>query len=118
MPVHEHLISSGFIDFVKGSSDGHLFCSMGNDGTIDGPAAGVYSRLRHEALNIVGDEDVQPLHAWRYTFKTYGLEAGVQEITLDAISNHAPKHQGGKYTKVTLKTRAEAMAMFPRYAMD
>jgi hypothetical protein len=28
---------------------------------------------------------------------------------LDAISNHTSKHQGGKYMKVTLKARAEAM---------
>lgn len=118
VPVHEHLIAIGFIDFVTGSPDGHLFCGLGTDGTINGPAAGVYSRLRNEALTIVGDEDVQPLHAWRYTFKTYGLEAGIQEITLDAISNHAPKHQGGKYTKATLRARAEAMAAFPRYPVD
>jgi hypothetical protein len=43
------------------------------------------------------------------------LEAGIEEAVLDAISNHAPKHQGGKYTKVTLKARAEAMAKFARY---
>ncbi|MGM4895940.1 DUF6538 domain-containing protein [Tardiphaga sp. 839_C3_N1_4] len=118
VPVHEHLISIGFVDFVTRSPKGYLFCGVGKDGTIDGPAGGVYSRLRKEAVTIVGEEDVQPLHAWRYTFKTYGLEAGIQEITLDAISNHAPKHQGGRYTRVTLKARAEAMAQFPRYVTD
>ena len=64
---------------------------------------------------MVDDTGVAPNHAWRYTFKKYGTEAGIQEHILDAISNHSPKHQGGKYTKVTLKARAEAMGGVPRY---
>lgn len=114
VPIHEHLIAEGFLDFVASSEDGHLFCQPKNDGTVLGPVTGVYSRIRMMVREVM-KENVQPNHAWRYTFKTYGFEAGIQEMTLDAISNHAPKHQGGKYTKVTLKTRAEAIARFPRY---
>lgn len=117
VPVHDHLIAEGFLEFVKGSQDGHLFCELGADGTITGPAGGVYKRVRDFVREVIDDKDVAPLHAWRYTFKTYGLEAGIQEITLDAISNHAPKHQGGEYTKVTLRARAEAMARFRRYSL-
>lgn len=114
VPVHEHLVSEGFIEFVKESKTGHLFCDPNEDGTLDGPAEGVYSRIRkmvREALK----EAAQPTHGWRYTFKTYGMEVDIQEHVLDAISNHEAKHQGGKYTKVTLKARAEAMRRFPRY---
>ena len=68
--------------------------------------------------DVVKDPGLQPNHAWRYTFKTFGLEAGVEEAILVAISNHAPKHQGGRYTKVTLKARAVGMAKFPRYHTD
>jgi integrase len=118
VPIHEHLIATGFVDFVNGAKAGHLFCDPGKDGTIAGPAEGVYSRVRELVREVVDDKNVQPNHAWRYTFKTYGLEAGIQEHILDAISNHSPKHQGGKYTKVTLKARAEAMAKFPRYPTD
>lgn len=114
VPVHEHLVATGFVDFVNNSKAGHLFCDPGEDGTIEGPAAGVYSRVRNMVREVVKGA-VQPNHAWRYTFKTYGLEAGIQEHILDAISNHSPKHQGGKYTKVTIKARADAMARFPRY---
>lgn len=60
---------------------------------------------------------VQPNHGWRYTFKTYGLDAGIQEAILDALSNRAPKHEGGKYMQVTLKARVEAMKRFPRYTV-
>lgn len=115
VPVHEHLVAAGFIDFVTEAQGNYLFCNIGKDGTILGPADGVYRRVNSFVREVITDPNVQPLHAWRYTFKTYGLEAGIEEAVLDAISNHAPKHQGGKYTKVTLKARAEAMAKFPRY---
>jgi hypothetical protein len=65
----------------------------------------------------VPDRRVQPNHAWRYTFKTYGHEAGLSELTLDAICGHAARTKGQDYTKVTLKTRMEAMASFPRYSV-
>lgn len=115
VPVHEHLVAEGFIDFVEASDDGPLFCQIGADGTIQGSAGGIYSRIRNRVREVVTDKDVQPNHAWRYTFKSFGHEAGITEGTLDALSNHAPRHQGGEYTKVTLKARAEAMARFPRY---
>lgn len=116
VPVHEHLEATGFVDFVKAAKDGHLFCNLAKDGSITGPAEGVYKRI-YTMVSEVAPSGVQPNHAWRYTFKTYGLEAEIEEAVLDAISNHAPKHQGGKYTKVTLKARADAMAKFPRYTV-
>jgi integrase len=115
VPVHEHLVATGIIDFVNGSKAGHLFCDPGKDGTIEGPAGGVYKRVYEMVRKIAPSDMCQPNHAWRYTFKTYGLEAGIELLTLNAISNHSPRTQGEMYTKVTLRTRAAAMAKFPRY---
>lgn len=116
VPVHEHLITTGFIDFVNSAKAGHLFCDPGKDGSIEGPADGIYKRVYEMVREVAPKEMRQPNHAWRYTFKTYGLEVGIELLTLNAISNHAPKTQGEAYTKVTLKTRSEAMKKFPRYA--
>lgn len=118
VPVHQHLIDTGFVAFVDGAKGGHLFCNLDKNGEITGPKQGVYKRIRDMVREVVKDPEIAPNHAWRYTFKSLGLEAGIEEAVLDAISNHAPKHQGGKYTKVTLKTRADAMAKFPRYTID
>jgi integrase len=118
VPVHEHLIALGFVEFVKDAKEGPLFCDAGDDGTITGPADGVYSRIRDAVRQVVSDPHVQPNHAWRYTFKTYGYEAGVDALTLDAICGHSAKTKGQDYTKVTLKKRTEAMASFPRYVMN
>jgi integrase len=115
VPIHEHLVAEGFIDFVRASRDGPLFCNIGNDGTIEGPAAGIYNRIRTFIRAVVPDPNIAPNHAWRHTFKTLGIEADIQEINLDAICGHGARHEGRKYSHVTLKARAEAMGKFPRY---
>jgi integrase len=118
VPVHEHLIDIGFVDFVQQSKPGHLFCEVSKDGTIGGPAEGVYKRIRDAVRQAVPDARVQPNHAWRYTFKTYGHDAGLNELTVDAICGHAARTKGETYRGITLKKRMEAMATFPRYEID
>jgi integrase len=115
VPIHQHLIALGFLDLVERAKDGPLFCELGKYGTTTGPAEGVYKRVLELVRSAVPDPKVQPNHAWRYTFKTYGYEAGLDHLTLDAICGHAAKTKGNDYTKVTLKKRMEAMASFPRY---
>jgi integrase len=117
VPIHQHLIETGFIEFVRSAPTGHLFCDVSKDGTINGPAEGVYSRLRAFTRSIITDKNVQPMHAWRYTFKTRGLEAGIEALVLDAICGHAPSHIGAAYMQVTLKKRIEALDQFPRYPL-
>ena len=109
------MIALGFLDFVQSANEGPLFCELGKDGTTTGPAEGVYSRVLAVVRSVIPDPNVQPNHAWRYTFKTYGYEAGLDHLTLDAICGHSAKTKGNDYTKVTLKKRIEAMALFPRY---
>ena len=114
VPVHQHLIALGFLDLVERAKEGPVFCEIGKDGTTTGPAQGVYNRVLALVRSVVPDPNVQPNDAWRYTFKTYGYEAGLDHLTLDAICGHSAKTKGND-TKVTLKKRIEAMALFPRY---
>lgn len=117
VPVHEHLIATGFIEFVQQSRPGHLFCDIGKDGSTAGPADGVYKRVYSMVRGVLEGKQVQPNHAWRYTFKTYGHEAGLNELTVDAICGHAARTQGEKYRGITVKKRLEVMAAFPRYKL-
>ncbi|KQW21244.1 hypothetical protein ASC80_14140 [Afipia sp. Root123D2] len=61
-------------------------------------------------IKALREDRGQPNHAWRYIFKTRGLEAGIKEAVLDAISGHAlsikAAHQGHA------QGAAEAMAKF------
>lgn len=117
VPVHEHLIATGFIEFLQRSKSGHLFCDLGTDGSTAGPADGVYKRVYTMVRGVVTDERVQPNHAWRYTFKTQGHDSGLNDLTVDAICGHAARTQGEAYRGVTVKKRIEAMAAFPRYKL-
>jgi integrase len=117
VPVHQHLIATGFIEFVQQAKPGHLFCDVGRDGTTAGPADGVYKRVYTMVREVLKDAPVQPNHAWRYTFKTHGSDAGLHDLTVDAICGHAARTQGEKYRGITVKKRMEVMAAFPRYSL-
>jgi integrase len=117
VPVHEHLVSLGFIDFVGQSKPGHLFCDVGKDGTTAGPADGVYKRILTMVRGVVPDPRIQPNHAWRYTFKSVAHAVGLDWLTVDAICRHSAKSQGQNYRKVALETMVEAMSAFPRYSL-
>lgn len=118
VPLHEHLVALGFLDFANGAGDDHLFCSPNSAGDISGSAEGVYNRLREFVRGEVSDPNVAPNHAWRSTFKTAGVENHIPEVTLDAICGHGSSSVGRKdYTRVTLKARIEAIKKFPRYSL-
>lgn len=117
VPVHEHLIAAGFIEFLQQSKPGHLFCDIGEDGTTNGPADGVYKRILTMVRSVVKDTRVQPNHAWRYTFKVHGHDAGLDPLTVDAICGHAARTQGEAYRGITVKKRMEVMSAFPRYKL-
>ncbi|MGY4511365.1 DUF6538 domain-containing protein [Bradyrhizobium sp. USDA 3650] len=117
VPVHEHLIATGFIEFWQQSKPGHLFCDVGKDGTTAGTADGVYKRVYTMVRGVLPDSRVQPNHAWRYTFKTHGHDAGLNDLTVDAICGHAARTQGEAYRGITVKKRLDVMAAFPRYKL-
>ena len=118
VPVHEHLIAIGFIEYLEQSKPGHLFCDVGKDGTTTGPADGVYKRITDMVRGVIPDRRVQPNHAWRYTFKTHGHDTGLDNLTVDAICGHAARTMGEKYRGITVKKRMEVMAAFPRYSVE
>jgi hypothetical protein len=53
-----------------------------------------------------------------HLFKTVRFEIGKQERMLDAICGHTPRHLGGTFGDVTLKTMAENIGRMPRFAVD
>lgn len=117
VPLHPHLIDLGFVNFVDASGEGHLFVNVRKGSSPAGAVDGVYSRIRQFVRAVVPDSNVQPNHAWRYTFKTRGLDAEIEPLVLDVICGHAPGTKGDGYTKATLKKRIAAMRKFPRYSL-
>ena len=79
-------------------------------------AAQVRQRLAKWVRDLgVNDQELQPNHAWRHTFKQVADRAGISERMSDSITGHAHKSVGAGYGEPTLEDRAEAMKKFPRY---
>ncbi|MDF0584955.1 hypothetical protein [Bradyrhizobium yuanmingense] len=85
---------------------------------IDPRALGVCNavktaRSKVNAFVRAKDKNVDPSHGWRHHFKTVGIEQGVETRVLDAIQGHAPRNVSEGYGDVTIKAKANAMALFP-----
>ena len=117
IPLHPHLIEMGFSEYVKAAKGERLFLWQ-DDTDIQKALKYAIKILRSFIRTIITDPDVQPNHAWRHTFKTYGTEAGVSDKVLDAICGHAPRTVGESYGGVTIQAKAKAIKIFPRFKAD
>jgi integrase len=126
VPLHEHIIEQGFLDFVRSRRDGPLFYNPRNDATPDDPtkpkrarSVTLVNRLATwvRALGVT-DKEIQPNHAWRHTFKARALRFGMREHIVDAICGHAPASVGRSYSTPTLADKAAELRKFPRYEFD
>jgi integrase len=126
VPIHEHLIEQGFLEFVKASGDGPLFYNEAKkpaaaDDPTNPPVAR-YSRARGrlgEWVRSLGvsDAEVLPTHGFRHAFKATAHRASLSEKVIDAIVGHMPASVGRAYGAPTLQDKADTLARFPRYAV-
>jgi integrase len=128
VPLHEHQVAQGFLKFVSDHAKGPPFYSMAwrrkredNSKQKKPPYAQVRQRLADWVRSVsvgVDDENVQPNHAWRHTFKQIADRAGISERMSDYITGHAHKSVGAAYGAPTLEDMAEALKKFPRYVVE
>jgi len=111
IPVSEHLIALGFLEFVN-SSKGALFPDIPR-GTY-GKASSAFSRWWSKRVKSKGISIAQPAHAFRHAFKTEMRALGVADSISDAITGHSAKTEGGRYGSVPLATKKEAIDKLSR----
>jgi len=111
IPVSEHLIALGFLEFVN-SSKGALFPDIPR-GTY-GTASSAFSRWWSKRVKSKGISIAQPAHAFRHAFKTEMRALGVADSISDAITGHSAKTEGGRYGSVPLATKKEAIDKLSR----
>ncbi|WP_052026948.1 site-specific integrase [Rhodovulum sp. PH10] len=124
VPLHEHLLAQGFLEFVRGSGEGPLFYNEGRDkrgkDDLTNPSKPRYVKTRERlaawvrSLGVT-DPELRPNHAWRHTFKQIADRCGISERVSDAITGHAPTTVGREYGAPTLGDMAKALERFPRY---
>lgn len=126
VPIHEHLIEQGFLDFVHEVGKGPLFYHPRTTKQPDDPLKPRRSRAATTRAHLgswvrslgVTDTEVKPNHAWRHTFKQMASRVGIAETVHDEITGHEQASEGRKYTRPTMEDMADALKKFPRYNLD
>jgi integrase len=126
VPLHEHLIEQGFLDFVMANGSGPLFFNEEKSAPkkpIDptNPPKPRYVKAREHLADwvrntvCIKDPEVRPNHAWRHTFRQRASRYKMREHVVDVICGHAPLSEGRGYNVPTLTDMAEELKLFPRY---
>ncbi len=70
----------------------------------------------------VNDPNISPTHAFRNTWKTYALLAGIDKVVRDFVQGHAPETVGDAYTQLEgetgFKILLREMDKFPRIEIN
>jgi integrase len=122
VPLHEHLVEQGFIQFVGEMGSGPLFYTPGpataGPEPVQSPAERTRGRLGQWVRSLgITDPELRPNHAWRHTFKARAERSGMSEKYSDAITGHAPPTAGRAYGKPIPEDLAEAVRKFPQYRL-
>jgi integrase len=129
VPIHLHLIEMGLVEFIEAEGEGPLFSDVGalrRKGSDDPsnprrfPHEKVANKLAGWVRELgVNDPGIKPNHAWRHTFKTRALVAGIDSVVADFICGHSPKTVGDAYYALEgdagWPALVRAIDAFPRY---
>jgi integrase len=123
VPIHQHIVEQGFMEFVKLRGKKPLFYDPKEDNDPSDPLnpkrpRPVTVRQRLAAWvrkQGVSDKELSPNHAWRHTFKQIADRADISERMSDYITGHKHRTEGARYGAPTLEDMAAALGKFPRY---
>ncbi|WP_425352810.1 site-specific integrase [Agrobacterium bohemicum] len=105
VPLHPHIISAGFMDFVRARGAGPLFYGA-RSGKIaiktreeqKHPSKGVSNRLGAWVRNLgITDERKAPTHSFRHWFKSEMMRLEVSDKLVDKIQGHSDKNDSSGY---------------------
>lgn len=119
VPLHDHLVEQGFLDFARAKGKGPLFYRTDRQrgaSSAHPTYVKVGGKLAEWVRAIgVDDTNIQPNHGWRHRFKTVGRTVGVDSAKLDAIQGHAPSSEGDGYGGFLPDALKPEIDKFPRY---
>ncbi|HEV2510373.1 hypothetical protein [Bosea sp. (in: a-proteobacteria)] len=123
VPLHEHVIEIGFLDYVRSVGKGPLFIDPPEVSGRTETASRDASEVRASGVAVFIRSkaklrpNVDPNHGWRGTWKSIAASFGIEERYRDAITGHTPGTVARKYEKPTTAELVEVMKMFRRYSL-
>lgn len=116
VPLHPHLIESGFVDEVA-KRKGNLFFdpSQHRGGSNAHRQSKKVGQRLCDWVRELGIEGVAPNHGWRHRFKTQARFVDMDREMRDAIQGHAPKTEGEAYGDFPVRALMREIEKLPRY---
>ncbi|WP_345822594.1 DUF6538 domain-containing protein [Methylobacterium fujisawaense] len=119
VPLHDHLIEQGFLDFARAKGPGPLFYRVNPKrpaSAANPPYVKVGGKLAEwvRAIGVI-NPSLQPNHGWRHRFKTVGRGVGIDSAKLDFIQGHAPRTEGEEYGGFLPTALKPEIDKIPRY---
>lgn len=121
VPIHRHLITQGFLNFVREREGSPLFFDAEklNDERLivhQTRAEGLAEWARKAAKMEIGS--VAPNHGWRHRFKTECRRISMDREVRLYIQGHAFKMEGEKYGFFPVDVTSAWIELFPTYHVD
>jgi integrase len=126
VPLHEHLIEQGFIEFAKRAGPGPQFYDPGARRKADDdptnprrrPWSKASDKLSEWVRGLgVTDPGSSPNHAWRHTYKRRAARAGIERRIRFAMCGHVSGDEGDRYETPSVEDMAVEGRKFPRFAL-
>ncbi|BCB20064.1 tyrosine-type recombinase/integrase [Bosea sp. ANAM02] len=127
VPLHEHLIEQGFVDFVRKAGSGPLFydpaAQRAKTVDVTDPKKAPWVKSREKLADWVrdlgvNDPGISPNHAWRHTFKRQAARAKIERRIRFGMCGHSSSDVGDDYETPTVEDLAAEMKRFPRYSLE
>ncbi|MCE7028093.1 DUF6538 domain-containing protein [Jiella avicenniae] len=116
VPLHEHLIDQGFVEFVHSCRRSTLFYTSDHK---SGKAVLTPYKKMGENLAAwirelgVSDPNVAPNHGFRHRFKTVARRVGMDAEVRDYLQGHAPRTEGEQYGEFPTTILKSAIDLIP-----
>ena len=117
VPLHEHLIAEGLLDYVCDAGRGSLFVTrkptkQGATRSAQEMRASEIASWIQEQVRLEGE--VSPNHGWRHTFATNAEAAGIPKRFNTSITGHNQRRDASDgYISPSISQLSEAMSRYP-----
>lgn len=118
VPLHDDLITQGFLDFVTSCSRATLFytASDKSSNALLTPYKKMGENLAKWIRELgVTDPDVAPNRGFRHRFKTIARRVGMDAEVRDALQGHAPRTEGEVYGEYPIEVLKRAIDKIPAW---